>query len=133
MAIISWREFARYLTVCMETEPVTYRVFRTVFIESDVSVFSTYQTIKSLISQRRLRSKTAMVFMAATMVFILAFPTLMSAMSGYDANVGSRILDRDDNLIPFSNYSRAIYKIHDGSRINQTNDYWVSLDTPGGI
>ncbi|KAJ4985482.1 hypothetical protein SVAN01_09047 [Stagonosporopsis vannaccii] len=132
LAIISWRVFARYLTICMETEPVTYRVFRTIFIESDVSILSTCRTIKSFVRQRGLRSKVAMVFMAATMVFVLAFPTLMSAMSGYDANVGSRILDLEDNLIPFSNYSRAAYMIHDASRINKTNDYWIMLDEGRG-
>jgi hypothetical protein len=116
----------------METEPVSYRVFRTIFIETDVSLFSTFRTIKSFIRQRGLRSKVAMVFMTATMVFILAFPTLMSAMSGYDSNVGSRILDRKDNLIPFSSLSRALYVIHDGWRINKTDDYWITAEVNGG-
>jgi hypothetical protein len=66
-----------------------------------------------------------MVFMIATMVFILAFPTLVSAMSGYDANVASRIHDRENNLIPFNNYSRVLYVIHDGWRINQDGNYWI--------
>ncbi|KAJ8106925.1 hypothetical protein OPT61_g9216 [Boeremia exigua] len=131
LAIISWREFARYLTICMESEPVTYQVFRTIFVENDASVLSTYRTIKSFIWQRRLRSNVAMIFMTATMIFILAFPTLVSALSGYDSNVASRIQDLDDNLVPFNDFSRLFYAIHDAHRLfkNRTEEdgsYWIT-------
>lgn len=125
MAIVSWREFARYLTICMEDKPVSYRLFRTIFIENDASLISTGRTIKSFIRQRRLRSKAAMVFMIATMLFILAFPTLMSAMSGYDSNVVSRVQDGDDNLVPFNKYARVVYVIHDGWRVGENGEYWI--------
>lgn len=131
MVVISWREFARYLTICMDDEPVTYRLFRTIFIEKDASLLSTCRIFKSFICQRRLRSKMAMVFITSTMIFILAFPTLISAMSGYDSNVASRLLDRDDNLIPFTNYTRVLYVIHDGWRIEKDGSYWIT-DAPDG-
>ncbi|EUC44372.1 hypothetical protein COCMIDRAFT_52299, partial [Bipolaris oryzae ATCC 44560] len=129
LAIISWREFARYLTICMASEPVSYQVFRTIFIENDASVLSTCRTIKSFITQRRLKSKFAMAFMTATMLFILAFPTLMSAMSGYDSNVSSRVPDPSDNLVPFGNFSRVLYFIQDGLRINKSDSLWVLDET----
>ena len=115
----------------MENEPVTYQVFRTIFIEHDASLLSTYRTIQSFVWQRRLRSKVTMVFMAATMVFIVAFPTLMSAMSGYDSNVASRIQDRDGNLISFRDFERPIYVVHDGSRVNLTDDYLITAQYDG--
>ena len=115
----------------MEDKPVTYRLFRTIFIENDASLISTCRTIKSFIMQRRLRSKTAMVFMVATMLFILAFPTLMSAMSGYDPNVVSRVQDGDDNLVPFDKYVRVLYVIHDGWRVGEHGNYWIrEMATP---
>jgi hypothetical protein len=110
----------------MDTQPVTYQLFRTIFIENDASILSTYRTIKSFISERRLRSNIAMIFMVATMIFILAFPTLISAMSGYDFNTESRVEDRDGNFIPFSNFSRVLYVIHDGWRIGQNGSYWIT-------
>lgn len=69
--------------------------------------------------------------MVATMFFILAFPTLMSAMSGYDSNVVSRVEDGEDNLVPFDKYSRLLYVIHDGWRIQEhviphDGNYWVT-------
>jgi hypothetical protein len=68
------------------------------------------------------------------MVFILAFPTLISAMSGYDSNVASRVLDRDNNLIPFNNYSRVFYVLHDGWRIDPNSSYyWITDETSQGM
>jgi hypothetical protein len=74
-----------------------------------------------------------MVFMTATMVFILAFPTLTSAMSGYDSNVASRVQDGENNLVPFSNYSRVLYVVHDAWRIGQDGDYWIEEMSGEGL
>jgi hypothetical protein len=109
----------------MEDRPVSYQLFREIFIARDASVSSICRTIKSFIWQRRLRSNAAMVFMTATMVLILAFPTLTSAMSGYDSNVASRVQDGENNLVPFDAYSRVLYVIHDGWRIGQDGNYWI--------
>jgi hypothetical protein len=126
LAFISWRVFAKYLTICMEIEPITYQLFRTIFFEKDASLPSTWEIIKSFLWQRKLRSKTAMIFMVVTMIFILAFPTLASAMSGYDANVASYVPDQNRNLIAFKDFSRVLYVIHDGWRINQDGNYWIT-------
>src|SRR5262245_36844368 len=115
-----------YLTICMDSRPITYQLFRTVFFENEASLPSTFRIMKSFIWQRQLRSKTAMIFMMATMIFILAFPTLASAMSRYDANVASYMPDEDDNFIPFKSFSRILYVIHDGWRINQSGNYWIT-------
>ena len=63
--------------------------------------------------------------MVATMLFILAFPTLMSAMSGYDSNVVSRVQDGDNNLVPFDKFVRVLYVIHDGWRVGKEGEYWI--------
>jgi hypothetical protein len=56
----------------------------------------------------------------------------MSAMSGYDSNVSSRILDRENNLIAFSSFHRVLYVIHDGWRINLTGDHWITENITTG-
>ncbi|KAF1996170.1 hypothetical protein P154DRAFT_443898 [Amniculicola lignicola CBS 123094] len=129
LAYVSWKVFARYLTICMEVEPITYQLFRTIFFEKEASLPSTFLTIRGFIYQRKLRSKIAMVFMGATMIFILAFPTLTSAMSGYDANTGSYVPDYDNGtLLPFSSFNKLLYIVHDGYRINKTGDYQIEED-----
>ncbi|KAL1882153.1 hypothetical protein Daus18300_000638 [Diaporthe australafricana] len=63
-----------------------------------------------------------MVLMAATMLFALAWPTIASAMTGYDSNNIAFIKIRDGSLIPFSSLIPLLYVIHDGSRIDGLTD-----------
>lgn len=74
-----------------------------------------------------------MTFMVATMIFILAFPTLLSAMSGYDSNVEATVQDSEGNLIPFNKYTRVLYVIYDGWRIGQNGSYWITEDASQGM
>jgi hypothetical protein len=115
----------------METQPITYQLFRTIFLERDVSLPSTFRTVKSLVWQRKLRSRAAVVFMIGTMFFLLAFPTLASAMSGYDANVAAYLPDADNNFISFTDFSRVLYVVHDGWRINEDGNFWVTEEDDG--
>jgi hypothetical protein len=69
-----------------------------------------------------------MIFMVSTMIFICAFPTLGSAMTGYSANVKAFVKVTDDNLVAFDTFRRASFVIHDGRRVNQTDDFIVYND-----
>jgi hypothetical protein len=128
IAFISMRVFARYLTMCMATSPITFKTYRTVFMQKEVTIFSIYELSKDFIGVLRIPSKSAMVFMILTMVFTLFFPTYASAMTGYSGNVGAFIPDAKQTLLPFSQFRRALYVIHDGKKINQTDDYYIFLD-----
>ena len=126
LALISWNIITRYISTCMEATPISYQLYRTFFLDDAPSLFSTYRTIRSFLKQRRLRSWLAMLFIAFTMIFILAFPTITSALSGYDSNISAFVLDRNDNLIPLRKFARAAYMIHDGGRLeNLFDDYIV--------
>ena len=63
-----------------------------------------------------------MVFIVMTMLFILIFPTL-----GYSGNVNAYIQDADENYISFKDFEIVVYTIHDGSRINQTDDFHATI------
>ena len=65
--------------------------------------------------------------MVVTMFFILAFPTITSAMSGYDANVASYLPDRNGSLFRFTDFAPVVYVIHDGWRIGQDGNFWVPV------
>ncbi|KAF2121945.1 hypothetical protein BDV96DRAFT_562683 [Lophiotrema nucula] len=125
LALISWRIFSQYVAICMETSPVTFKTFRTMFLQEGPSVYSLYTTIRDFCVRLRLRSKTAMVFIITTMIFILAFPTMTSAMTAYSGNVQAFIPDDANNLVQFKGFERVLYIIHDGVRINQTDDFIV--------
>jgi hypothetical protein len=69
-----------------------------------------------------------MAFMIATMAFIWVFSTFASAMTGYSGNVRPYILDDKQNYIAFDGFRRVLYVIHDGWRINTTEDYVLPYD-----
>lgn len=67
-----------------------------------------------------------MVFMVLTMIFAMIFPTFAGAMTGYSANTNAYINATDANYVPFKAFDYALYTIHDGYRVNLTDDYIVS-------
>lgn len=66
--------------------------------------------------------------MVATMIFILAFPTLAGAMTGYTSVVKAYIPDiTDANMIRFDSFDAIIYVIHDGKRIKIQDNQIVTV------
>jgi len=125
LVYVSWKVFSDYVTTSMELSPVTYRTFWTIFIQRDVTVPSTANMLHDFISRRGLTSKVAMVFMISTMVYLLMFPTLASAMTGYTGNVKAFISDANQTFLPFSEFIPMAFIIHDGARVNLTDEYQV--------
>ncbi|ROW10428.1 hypothetical protein VMCG_01603 [Cytospora schulzeri] len=126
LAYYSWKAFAAYVRVSMEYAPITYSSFRTSFMQGETSFRSTVRMIRDFTSRRGLRSKTAMVFMVTTMVFVMVFPTLASAMTGYTAKNEAVIKLADSTQTPFAEFfERLDYTIHDAYRVNLTADFHV--------
>lgn len=114
----------------MMTDPITYQTFWTVFMQEGPSIRSIFLTIKDFIWFRGLRSKPTMIFMILTMTFVLAFPTLASAMTGYSANNVAVVKTDDVNQVLFSEFKRVEYVIQDGDRINKSSPFvFVSGDS----
>lgn len=127
IAWVSWRVFAKFVSTSMEVKPVTYSTFRKIFIERESSLISLSNLTRDFYHRQRLRSKTAMLFIIFTMAYMIAFPTLASAMTGYTGKVGSFIPDKDRNLIPFTGFQLVLFVIHDGERIGLESNYIVTL------
>lgn len=118
LAYISWRTFSKYLYSVMVTDPITYQTFWTVFMEDGPSVWSILRTSRDFTRLRGLRSKPIMFFMILTMAFVLAFPTLASAMTGYSANNQAVVKTDDIKQVLFSQFNRVRYVINDGHRVS---------------
>ncbi|KAK7978476.1 hypothetical protein PG988_005966 [Apiospora saccharicola] len=133
MALVSFKVFRQYLTVSMRRHPVTYRVFRSIYLESEPSIGSIYRLVKDCITgRRRVVPPTALVFMVATLIFLLVFPTLSGSMTGY-INVSRGFVQASSGeMVPFNSLDFVAYVIHDGWRLNLTGDYIISLNVEGG-
>ena len=127
LAWFSWNAFSAYVMISMVSSPITYRTYWAIYINKEPSFTSIPRIVVDFAKRRGLPSKIAMTFMILTMVFVLAFPTLASAMTGYNANSGSFVVGYSGSLIPYSEFVPIVYVIHDGNRINLTADYPVNL------
>ncbi|OTA99681.1 hypothetical protein M426DRAFT_67361 [Hypoxylon sp. CI-4A] len=128
MAFLSWRAFADYVTTSMEFAPITYTLFSIIFLQDEPSIWSTFQVARTFIFNRGLKSRLSMVFMVLCMLFLIGWPTFASAMTGYTTIGKAFVPDFNSNYIPFSNFQPIVYVIHDGSRIDLTDDYPVPMD-----
>lgn len=99
-------------------------------MQSEATMPSIVRLIRDFASKRGLRSKVAMTFMIITMVFIMVFPTLASAMTGYTANNEAVIKFGNGTQTPFGSFRQLVAIIHDGGRVNLTDEYMVFRGSP---
>jgi hypothetical protein len=65
-----------------------------------------------------------MAWIVLSTVFVVSFPTLASAMTGYSGNSKAYIQDANDNLVPWgTNMVNVNFIIYDGWRVNLTGNY----------
>ncbi|KAL2284946.1 hypothetical protein FJTKL_08497 [Diaporthe vaccinii] len=129
LVVFSWRAFSLHIKASLEEGPdtrnISYHTYWTIFMQDSISILGVVGVIRDFLARRRLRSIAAMVFMTVTMLFVLAWPTVASAMTGYDSNNVAFIKIRDGSLIPFSSFSPLLYIIHDGSRVDGLTDEYL--------
>jgi hypothetical protein len=94
-------------------------------MQENISLLGVMGVIRDFVARRRLKSMWAMVFMVATMLFVLVWPTIASTMTGYDSNNVAFIKIKDGSLIRFSAFVPLLYIIHDGSRIDGLTDEYL--------
>jgi hypothetical protein len=121
----AWRAFAFYITTSMEMAPITYKTFTTIFLARDPHGLSIARLIWEFSTKRGLPSRVAMAFIILNMIFVLLFPTLASAMTGYQQNSKAYVKDINDQYVPFPSYQPVLYTIADGKRVNLTDRYLV--------
>jgi hypothetical protein len=126
MAYYSWKAFSAYVRVSMDSIPVTFDTFFAIYLEEAASLKSTAKLIRDFATRQGLRSRLAMAYIVTTMLFLLAWPTLASAMTGYTAAEGAYVFDNDGNLLSIAGFHQVLYVIHDGWRIGLKGNHLVA-------
>jgi hypothetical protein len=108
----------------MEHAPVSYGTFEAITLQSG-SLVALIKLGRDYLLNNGLRAKLAILWTIISSAFVLAFPTLTSAMSGYSANEEA-FVNVDNTLIPFSNFTLVRYAIHDGWRVGLSGNYLVT-------
>lgn len=126
LAWISWRAFADYTATSMQVKPVTYDTFYAMFLQDQPGIYSTIHLVRDFTRSGGLQSRVTMVVMIFVAIFVLLFPTLGGAMSGYSANNDAYVKGYEGTLIPLDEFTTVGYIIHDAWRINMTGDLMLT-------
>lgn len=105
--------------------PVSYVTYWAFFMSQEADLETLGGVIRDFATGRSLKSRPIRIIMVLTMMFALAWPTVASAMTGYDSNNISFIETLDGSLARFSSFEPVLYVIHDGSRVGLTDGYLV--------
>lgn len=131
LAVISYIVFSKSLMRFMEDSSVSYGTFEALTFQT-ASTLTIFKLIRDFYSNATARAKIAVFWMILASIWVAAFPTFTSAMSGYSANIGEYITDRDQSLIPWNDFRLIYFIIHDGWRIPGLQGEHQVL-APGGI
>lgn len=104
----------------MEESPISYGTYRTLFLRDSISFTGLIDLVREFSIHRPLSSSLAMTWMILSACFVILFPTLVSAMSGYSANGHAFILDSGGNYMDYQKLFLIDYVIHNASRVNFT-------------
>jgi hypothetical protein len=104
----------------MEVSPISYGTYKTLFLRDDSSFTGLIHLIREFSTHRPLASSIAMIWMVLSTLFVILFPTLTSAMSGYSANGHAFILDATGNYMDYDKLFLIDYVIYNASRLNMT-------------
>lgn len=111
----------------MESSPVSYGTFEAVTLQCGTFT-SSFKLSRDLLKNRSAQAKAAVVWIVISASFVLAFPTVVSAMSGYSANIMSYVEVEAGNMVRYSSFTPIRYIIHDADRISKSlgKNYAVS-------
>lgn len=128
MIYFSWKALSVHVMASMngpDALPVTYDTFWTFFMSKEISFTTLYGVICDFVAGKSLKSKVHRTLIIFIMLFVMAWPTLASAMTGYDTTTSAFVKTRDGRLVPFAYFMPILYMIHDGQRVGLSNDYLV--------
>jgi hypothetical protein len=116
--------YTKALLRLMECNPVSYGTFKAITLQNG-SMSALYILSRDCLSNQGLRAKATVVWMVVSGAFAIAFPTFVSAMTGYSSNIQA-FVTIGSNLVPYSDFRPVRYIIHDGERVGLSADYIVT-------
>lgn len=125
LAIFTYTVFTNALTRTMETSSVPHDTYKAITLQIDTA-WGLFLLVKNLPRTGDRRAKGALIWTIVSASFVLLFPTWLSAMTGYVADINPYVSLPDNTIVPISMFQPLIYTIHDGARLGDP----YSTDTP---
>jgi hypothetical protein len=125
LAWANYRVFNEWLVYHMEMHHTSYRLYAALAFETTtmgtLGVLSKEFLAFGAGTWKRLFRWLAIFSMLLSTFYVLAFPTLMAAMTGYIATYNPYIKDFDHNLLEWSQVKQVAYIINDAHRLDGFN------------
>jgi hypothetical protein len=112
----------------MESSAISYGTFEAITLRPD-SWVALWNLNRDFLYNKGVRARCTAIWLITSMLFIVAFPSFISAMSGYSANVEA-FVRVENNMIQYSDFRIVRYIVHDAWRIGLTGDQIVAV-VPG--
>lgn len=132
LAWVNYRVFNEWLVYHMEMHLTSYKMYTAIAFETTTmntaGVLGKEFLAFGKLSWKRFFRCLAMLSMFLSTFYVLSFPTLMAAMTGYITTSEPYIEDYDNNLIEWSKVVNLEYVIHDASRIGFEKPLAVAKD-----
>lgn len=129
LAYISYRVYTKSLAKIMETCAVPRDTFKAISLQHN-TLSGSVTLISTMFRNQNRRARYSIILMVLCGFFVLAFPTWLSAMTGYTAELAAFVSTEGGNLSPFnaSTFLPLIYTIHDADRLGEgyTKDLHVT-------
>ena len=121
MTLVAYKVFMDGLARIMEDSAVSYRLYASLTF-STTSLFTTGRSIKGVLHTKGWRGKFFLAWFAVSTIYVLGFPTLISATAGYltPSTAGFKI-DNSTFLTPDSPALKSCYEVNGGALIGLQN------------
>ncbi|KAL9618766.1 MAG: hypothetical protein Q9160_006560 [Pyrenula sp. 1 TL-2023] len=116
LAWISYLVFSKSLIRFMENSPVSYGTFEALTFNT-AGLLTIIRLMKNYYTNATIRAKFAIFWIIVASIWVAAFPTFASAMSGYSPNIRAFVTDSEGSLVPWQDFKYVYYVIHDGWRL----------------
>lgn len=117
LTYVAYRVFTKSLGRAMEGSQVSYHTFAAFAFEPG-TVTGVFMLARDFASNRSLRSKMIVSWALVSTLYIVAFPTLSSAMTGYTSVMEAYLEDKSQNLVRWELFREVVYSIEDADRID---------------
>lgn len=114
----------------MEHDAISYGTFEAITLRPD-SWVALWNLNRDFLYNKGVRARVTAVWLIMSMLFIVAFPSMISAMSGYSANVEA-FVRVENNMIQYSDFRIVRYIIHDAWRLGMMGDHLVTVNPGDG-
>ena len=122
LAWISYKVFMDGLTRLTEQSPISYDLYASLAFSTS-SLWTTYSALKGLLFAKGWRVKVFLCWFAMSTIYVLGFPTLMSATAGYvSPSTGGWNMSDGTFLTPQSGELKSCMTFFNGAKFGYSND-----------